>query len=178
MITDESLEMRWVPNWSDPAHLPAYLQIHLFKNLDCNNNCKILDLILVVKSNSAARTMTKGRQGSYKYLKIKIKRWGDAAGEIWCWWSVCSTMWTIRSIWSIIWWRLMMTVRSVWSTMTGGGNWWEDPIWDCLELFNDWNFDDNGNVTMKADDGEVEIFGEMDIRTGAMKVRVTTTKFL
>ena len=31
---------------------------------------------------------------------------------------------------------------------------------------------------MKADDGEVEIFGEMDIRTGAMKVRVTTTKFL
>ena len=72
MITDESLEMRWVPNWSDPAHLPAYLQIHLFKNLDCNN-CKILDLILVVKSNSAARTMTKGRQGSYKYLKIKIK---------------------------------------------------------------------------------------------------------
>ena len=81
MITDESLEMRWVPNWSDPAHLPAYLQIHLFKNLDCNNNCKILDLILVVKSNSAARTMTKGRQGSYKYLKIKIKRWGDAAGE-------------------------------------------------------------------------------------------------
>ena len=74
MITDESLEMRWVPNWSDPAHLPAYLQIHLFKNLDCNNNCKILDLILVVKSNSAARTMTKGRQGSYKYLKIKIKR--------------------------------------------------------------------------------------------------------
>ena len=167
MITEESLEMRWVPNWSDPAHLPAYLQIHLFKNVDCNN-CKILDLILVVKSNSAARTMTKGRQGSYKYLKIKIKRWGDAAGEDLM--LVVSVLDDVDNTVNLV--DNMVTVDDD-STVSmvdddRRRNWWEDPIWDCLELFNDWNFDDNGNVTMKVGDGEVEIFGEMDIRTGAM----------
>ena len=62
--------------------------------------------------------MTKGRQGSYKYLEqIKMKQVEEAGGDVVIWW------WS--SIWS--------------ATMTRRGR-----NRSNLTVVNGWNFDDNG----------------------------------